>query len=103
MSKALSKTTAQLVKSVLVQSEKARDDDRYIDAVIWNKEAERLGLTSIKEFINAYYRGKITDPNSISRVRRKLQELYPELRGKKYEERQGQLQEEAKDKIKKID
>tara|TARA_R100000656_G_scaffold106759_1_gene78972 strand:+ start:489 stop:752 length:264 start_codon:yes stop_codon:yes gene_type:complete len=87
----------------LVQSEKARDDDRYIDAVIWNKEAEKLGLTSIKEFINAYYKGKITDPNAISRVRRKLQELYPELKGEKYAQRQEEYQANAKEKIKSID
>lgn len=102
MSKILNKSTAQLVKKVLTSSDKAKDDDKFIQVAIWNKEIEKLGLNDTKAFLNAYYLGKVTDPNAVSRVRRKLQELYPELRGDKYEDRQEKYQEQAKETIKKI-
>lgn len=102
MSRALNRSTAELVKKILKDSEKARDNDPFIQALIWNKECDALNINTRKEFINAYYKGRISDPNSIYRARRKIQELYPELRGLKYDERQGEYQENVKETLKKI-
>lgn len=100
MSKILDKSTVVLVKKVLVGSLKARDDDRFINCTIWNKECDELGLDTRKEFLNAYYKGRLTNHDSITRCRRKLQEMYPELRGEKYEERQEILEPKVKEEIK---
>lgn len=102
MSKAINQSTVRIVKKVLEQKPLARDNDRYIQSIIWNIEADMLGLTTVKEFINAYYGGKLTDPNAVSRVRRKLQELHEDLQGKNYKSRQEEYQEDAKESIKKI-
>jgi len=102
MSKALNKSTAEVVKKILTVNTTARDNDELIHAIIWNKECDSMNVLTRKEFINAYFKKRLTDPNSISRVRRKLQELYPELRGIKWELRQGDYQEKAKVKIKNL-
>ena len=41
-----------------------------------------------------YSKSKLTSAHSIERMRRKLQEEYPELRGKKYNLRKGILQDQ---------
>lgn len=102
MSKSLNRSTVELVKKILTDSEKSRDNDEFIQALIWDRECNALHINTRKEFINAYYKGRLSDPNGISRARRKLQELYPELRGTKYKDRQGEYQEDAKQKVKKI-
>ena len=96
MAGALGKKTAELVYKVLKANKKSRDNDRYIQAAIWVQEAKALGLESSNQFINAYFKGKLTDPNAVSRVRKKLQEMHEELRGEKYETRQEEYEESEK-------
>ena len=51
------------------------------------------------DFLIQLYNGKYTSTDNITRARRKLQEHYPELRGKNYEIRKN-LAHETKIKIK---
>ena len=44
-----------------------------------------------------YYEGKLTNSDSITRARRKVQELCPELRGKVYKARQANQEKVKKE------
>lgn len=87
MSKLLGKSTVKLVKHLLTVSTRARDDEKFIEVTIWNKECDKLGIDSRKGFLNAYYKNQLTPSKSIRRIKEKLQELFPELRGEKYEQK----------------
>ena len=87
MSKLLGKSTVKLVKHMLTVSSRAREDEKFIEVAIWNKECDKLGIDSRKGFLNAYYQNQLTPSTSIRRTKQKLQELFPELRGEKYEEK----------------
>lgn len=77
------------VKSILISYPKAKDNDRYINCAVWNRERLNLGITTLDEFFHAYSDGKLTNHDTITRVRRKLQEEFPELRGTSYNKRQN--------------
>lgn len=79
-------TTAYKVFSVLTDHPATRDDDRLLLAEIWNRETkseDTIGF--MKELID----GSLSHPESIRRMRQKIQETRPALRGDKYEERHG--------------
>jgi hypothetical protein len=99
MSRLLKKTVVQIVKHILTVSTNSRDDDSFILVTIWNKECDALGIDTRKGFLNAYYKKKLTSAESIRRTRQKLQELYPELRGEKYEDRKDRLEPEVRKEI----
>lgn len=103
MGRVLRKSTVVLVKKILQQKPKARDNDRFLEVVIWNKEADALKINTRKEYLQAYYAGKLTPSKSIIRVRRKLQAMYPELRGEKYEERMEKLEPKVKEELKNLE
>jgi len=76
-----------IVKDLLIKSPKLRDDDMRLMANIWLQE---IGGTAIAYQMNGYEMlskiatGMVTSPESIRRCRQKIQELYPDLRGKSY-------------------
>lgn len=70
------------VQSLLEKHPRLRDDDNKLVANFWFNE---VGET--KDFLKNYAAGNITPADSITRARRKLQELHPHLRGEKYNER----------------
>lgn len=72
------------VKELLEKYPHLRDSDNKLVANIWNQEKQD---TDAFGFLQLYADGKITPADSITRARRKLQELHPELRGKKYDQR----------------
>ncbi len=74
------------VKALLEMYPQFRDDDNVLTAYIW--EHEQDANSNIRSFFQAYSEGRVTRQDYITRVRRKLQENYPELRGKSYEKRQ---------------
>ena len=100
MAKVLKNSTVELVHKLLKTSEKARDDDKFIVCCFWKKESQKLNLETVSDLLNAYHQGRLTNHDSVTRARRKLQELYPELRGSKYEERQEELEREIRKEIK---
>lgn len=75
-----------LVKQILEASELARNNDKFLMWMIWDKEGVLLGNTLTAE---GFKRG--TSPESITRARRKVQELHPELQaaGGVWERRQA--------------
>lgn len=68
-----------------------RDSDDKLVANFWYKEIVNEGLDpknmTGQEILQRFADGKLTKPESIMRVRRKLQEEFPELRGKLWAER----------------
>lgn len=70
---------AHKVFFLLKHSEEARDDDRLLLSVIWKNE-----LGEEIDVLKALREGRISNPETLTRIRRKLQEKYPDLRGAKW-------------------
>ena len=79
------KTLEQRVTDVLKKSVKARDNSRLLISKIWDSDANRgkVSLYWKQEFIN----GKLTHPDNITRIARKVKAENPSLRGKNYKQR----------------
>jgi hypothetical protein len=69
------------VSSILKQNIQARDDDKILVYEIWSLESKAITLT---EFFQEFLSGKLSHFESIRRIRQKLQEMNPDLRGKKW-------------------
>ncbi len=89
------------VKQVLQGNPVTRDNDNKLTAVIWSHDLRQQGkdanLLTAQGFMKMYYDGKITNSDSITRARRKVQELCPELRGPNYKARQANQEKVKKD------
>lgn len=95
MSVMIKPTTLQLVEAVLKNKTEARDDDRVLWASIWQAELHMYG----GDFMTNFLAKRLTHPESIRRVRQKLQEKHPELRGNKYKLRTGILENAVREEI----
>ena len=84
---------AQLVEVVLINNVQSRDDDQLLCSIIWESTLRhrgvKIGIAPVSEFLSLYREGVIPMADSITRARRKLQELKPELRGNIYDDRQS--------------
>ena len=93
MSKIQIRTTKQRVMYFLKRYEALRDDDDNLIATILLNDLKKLNLNSKEitayEFLEIFSKGKLTNPESIRRSRAKLQEEFPELRGKNYQARKS--------------
>lgn len=91
------------VVRLLKEDTKYRDDDNALVARIWWDElrAKNIEGTSATatQFLTLYRDGKVTTADSITRARRKAQELHKELRGASYTNRQVHKTEEVKSAI----
>lgn len=96
----ISENLQETVESMLENDPKARDSDMRLISLIWHSE---LGVLKDKcmPLLKLIAYSKVTNFESISRCRRKLQELQPDLRGKKYLERHKK-QEEIKDDLERM-
>ena len=86
------KKNKKLVMEMLQDGDYYRDDDLALLAIIWYFQLEEVENKNISEitandFLDALRANLLSSPESIVRVRRKLQEQHPELRGKKWEQR----------------
>jgi hypothetical protein len=82
------KNCKETVKTLLEKFPNLRDNDEKLCANYWYIEANLHFVTlDANEFLRMYADGRITHSDSITRMRRKLQEKHPELRGKLWEER----------------
>ena len=90
--------TKEKVKFFLENYPSLKDDDNRLCANIWAQEIGDVeGISNkIEDFLIAYASNKLTSAHSIERMRRKLQEQHPELRGKKYYLRKGIIQDQWK-------
>ena len=92
----IDKKIQEIVEESLKKDVKSRDNDMRLVALIWHKE---LGVLREKcmPILELMAYNKVTNYESIGRCRRKLQELYPELRGEKYKARHDKQEEMKED------
>jgi hypothetical protein len=92
-----------IVKTILERDHQARDDDKILLAEVWKEEVGVFTLMSLSayEAIQEMVGGRLSMPETIRRARQKLQELNPDLRGKRWDERHG-LEEVTIDDLKKF-
>lgn len=74
------------VLSMLTDNIQCRDDDRMLIQQIWMKETK---ANTLEDFFQELVNGDISHFESIRRMRQKIQEKHPSLRGEKYEARHG--------------
>lgn len=93
------KTTRQKVKLLLQENSKLRDSDQKLIAVFWNLEYKDMDQDYT--VLTYLYHGKLTTPEAITRARRLVQSMNPELRGENYKGRMDEEKEVRKE-IKKL-
>jgi hypothetical protein len=73
------------VKALLSDYPHLRDSDNKLIANIWAQDLKKMGLGSVDTrafyFLSLYADGLLTNAETIRRVRQKIQEENPELRG----------------------
>ena len=74
------------VEKLLKNYPRLRDNDNALISNIWNSELEDKDI-SAKEFLILFSKGVLTSPESVRRMRQKLQETVPEYRGENYKKR----------------
>jgi len=74
------------ITSLLQNYAHLRDDDNKLVANIWHAEIAKKGWQH-SDTLKLYAAGKLTNADSITRCRRKLQEMDATLRGAKYNQR----------------
>jgi hypothetical protein len=84
------KDTQIAVHDLLIEYPNLRDSDQRLVAFFHTLEMGGVSVCksmSAYEYLKAIVDGKLTNAESITRARRKVQENTPALRGKKYNER----------------
>jgi len=80
------------VKALLVRHPHLRNSDNKLIATIWQSDLIKMGLVSMDitayEFLKLYSFEELSNAETIRRVRQKIQEENPELRGTVNEARQ---------------
>jgi hypothetical protein len=88
------------VKALLVKHPHLRDSDNKLIANIWSQDLRKMGLISVDitafNFLYRYSEGNLTNAETIRRVRQKIQEENPDLRGTVNEARQKEGEEVRK-------
>ena len=92
----ISKKIQDVVETALQNNEDCKDSDTFLVARIWYNELQEPLRTQCLPLLKLIAKGKLPSFESVSRCRRKLQELHPDLRGYKYNQRHLR-QEEVKD------
>jgi hypothetical protein len=89
------------VIELLTQYSDFKDNDQQLVAWFWKLEMEAHGYpassTQTQTFFKLMAFGKLTSADTITRVRRLVQEETPELRGTKYNQRQDKQSSVKKD------
>ena len=94
------KKIKQDIKNLLIQDKRYRDDDALLVCRFYYNKCggeEAFKTMSAINLLNLLAKKSLPFPDSITRVRRKLQEQEPELRGEKWEERHSLEEETSKD------
>ena len=71
----------KMVTQVLIETPITRDDDRLLIWFIWRMQYPRLDKYTLEMFRSAFLGGILIPPESITRARRKVQEVRLDLRG----------------------
>jgi hypothetical protein len=79
------------IKLFLTKYESMRDNDNELIAFYWYRVMKTNGIDESKytslNFLGDYSKGKYPSAESIRRCRQKIQEQFPQLRGKSYKNR----------------
>jgi hypothetical protein len=97
-------TTKDKVKSLLINYPHLRDSDERLIATYWMREVgskDALDYMSATKFLTNFVEGAYTSPESIRRMRQKIQEQDESLRGKSYQKRQ-KLEQDVRSKIRSL-
>ena len=96
-------TAYEQVKLILSTYPNSRDSNRKLIAYFWRQENPKLFLEENRnpayQVLVALANGQLTEPETITRARRKVQEENSHLRGKRYNERQD-MSQDVKERIK---
>jgi len=79
-------TKYETVKRLLEKEPRYRDDYRSLIAAVWQEEMGDEIITA-PDFFNLFRLGEFSHPESIMRLRRMVQEDFPELGGKYRDDR----------------
>ena len=95
------KYTLEKVANVLVKYPGTKDDDRLLCVYYWHEELIEQGKSpsnmDTPDFFLMYTYGGLTEAQTITRLRRKLQMEVPELRGAKWKAKQEKQEKVKKD------
>lgn len=96
---------SELVEKLLRKYPHLRDNDEKLIATVWQHQAKKeTGMTMVnltaKGLMNLCIEKKVSQAESITRARRKLQEEHISLRGASYKPRKIDQQMETKKEIK---
>jgi hypothetical protein len=72
------------IESLLKERPHLRDDDNKLIANIWHSEVPTLEDISGLKFLKLFSEGELTSPESIRRMRQKIQEENKDYRGDNY-------------------
>jgi hypothetical protein len=97
------KTVKDKVKALLEMFPPLKDDDNKLLAYFWFYQVgeENIKVFSAKDLLKKISDGELTNSETIRRVRQKIQEENPKLRGKSYRLRKSQA-EEVRQEIKNV-
>lgn len=83
------------VQRILDKVLEARDSDGRLTAEFWWRELKAMGVNPRAcpgiEIMRLIGKGRLTSAETITRARRKLQEKYPQYRGRRYYERKHRI------------
>jgi hypothetical protein len=86
------------VRNLLINNKRLRDSDNKLIATFWFQELKMRGIDTNEitgfELLQLFAESKLTNAETIRRIRAKLQETNKELRGSKYNLRQGKLKDD---------
>lgn len=97
------KSIKDFVKSKLQQNQSNRDSDNKLIANIWYYQigGSNIAKMSAMDFLKILSEDKLSSPETIRRVRQKIQEQDPSLRGSSYKIRKIKS-EEVRSEIKNV-
>ena len=95
--------TKKVIEELLRKTPHLKNSDNKLIATYWWKELKEMGMdadniTAMK-LLTMYADSALTNVETIRRMRAKLQEEYPEVRGRAYAIRKGVVQDEWRKKL----
>ena len=89
----MNKNIQNVVEKALINYEDCKDSDNFLVARIWYDTLQEPLRSQCLPLLKLIAKGKLPSFESVSRCRRKLQEIHPDLRGSKYEKRHLRAEE----------
>ena len=81
----MDQTIFTIVKKLLAESPRYRDNDKLLIVRIWWEEMKSKGIdpekATARQLMDLMVDDRVTQPDTIKRARRKVQEHFPNLRG----------------------